>query len=808
MLKLAFRNIQSKPLRAIATILAIAVAVAMIFCMLSIKDAVYEYIFATETCTSGNSDIKIATNSSSDRIINVASPLYDIDEIEYILPSLTLYALLDDEYVVVRGFEMGRIEDLQPIEVLSGDISTLNSGVNEDNIVISKACAEHFNLVVGSSVELMLGNNKATFYVGAISNESGYFLDDAPYQFIGLIKQISLLISPARVEVCNEIYIKAKNGVDIDNLIDNIKGISQFSNMLVTPTRDGAYVQEQTDSLTAPIVLAGGAVLVLGIAIIFMLFVMSEKDKLSLIAKLSIVGASKKQLAIIFLIESAILAGIGVLIGTILSVGVFVVLIKVTLTSTVIFNISIAKLFGSAIIGFASALISSLLPIIRSFKGTIRDNMVDVKSKHTLSKVMAIIFAILTIVSIIIEFLVESVTGIMAIISLVLSICTLALVSKYVLTHLARLSNKSDDPSAKIASINIVRQKRFARSVTMLSVGVTVSVMLFLAYSLTTTIFTSYIKNFENMAFVSNIKADIDESQFEDVDGVNKAIKMVWGQGELNINGEDKTMNILGSKQVLNMVQFGYHTSQSTVYERLCSDQPYIFVDIALYKLYGVKEGDTLYFTFDKVTKPVIVGGLLQHELFSGNYIVISEDMMDELFDKKIDTMLLVIDKDMSETVGALRSKFSANNYYVVEALETYRWDMQSMTSVFDLIGTLAVVVCIFVFVVCAVSSMIGRNTEYRARSTLLNAGMSKNKLLKAEVFEFSLVGVVSCVLSIAISPLLTSSLIHALRLFGMYFEFMYNAWVVVVVAVVVCALYCIIPLAFNVKKHYTISRQ
>ena len=66
--KLALKNITSKPLRSVVTVLAIAVAVAMIFAMLSFSPAVYEYIYSTQTSASGRSDIIISTNSSSDRI--------------------------------------------------------------------------------------------------------------------------------------------------------------------------------------------------------------------------------------------------------------------------------------------------------------------------------------------------------------------------------------------------------------------------------------------------------------------------------------------------------------------------------------------------------------------------------------------------------------------------------------------------------------------------------------------------------------------------------------------------------------------
>ena len=122
MLKLALRNIKSKPWRSVATILAIAVGIAMIFAMLSFRGTVYDYIGATETAVAGNSDIKIATQSSSDRITTVAGDLQNIEGIQEIIPSLYLYAELNGEYVQTRGFEAASLEKLQKIEVESGDI--------------------------------------------------------------------------------------------------------------------------------------------------------------------------------------------------------------------------------------------------------------------------------------------------------------------------------------------------------------------------------------------------------------------------------------------------------------------------------------------------------------------------------------------------------------------------------------------------------------------------------------------------------------------------------------------------------------
>ena len=808
MFKLALKNIISKPLRAVATVFAIAVAVAMIFAMLSFDSAVYEYIYSTQTAASGSSDILISTNSSSDRIMDVAEPLKKLDGVEGVYPSLTLYALLDGEYVQLRGFQQGEFEKLQKFELVGGDISSLDA--NTDNVIISKAAAEHFGLEINkSSIRLSLGNrNDVPFYVSAISENSGYFLSDSPYLVIGRIEGISRLLANIQTNrICNEIYVKAADGVDIDKLMDEISSIPQYSQMLVQRTGDNGYIKEQASSLSAPVILSGAAVFALGIAVIVLLFMMSENEKIALISKYAVIGATKKQIFAIFLTESAILAALGALIGSALAVGIFVGILKLTLSATVTFSISVWKLFGAALIGLASAIVSSLLPIMRSFKGTIRQNQINVGRRTRLAKIICPIFIALTVISVAIEFAVPAATAIMSVVSLALSLGTLGVCIATVLRGGATVVGKSSNPSAKLAAINIKREGRFARSVTMLGVGMTVSMMLFMAWSVTTSIFSDYISDFKDLVFVTNIQSGVDTAQFEEIDGVEYATKMVWKQGDLKGSGFDKTMNILGSKSALNLVEFEYVTPRADIERLLDSDTPYVFVDLALEKLYGVKVGDTLTLTLDGESRQVIVGGMLSHRLFSGNYIVMSEERIRELFGIAVDTVVVVANGDTSHAVDGLRAKFSSNNYYVVDVLTAYRWDMQSTSAVFDLVGTLAVVVTVFIFAATVAATLIGRVAAKKHRTALLNAGMSKRSLLAAEIIEHAIVAWVAYVLAYAVSVLLTACLIHALRLFGMYFEFMYNAWIVAVVGLAMGIAYLLLPIAFNFKKGYTIKK-
>ena len=163
--KLALKNISSKPWRAVATIFVVAVAVSLIFAMLSFSDAVYDYLFQVETAGAGISDITIKTNSTSDRIFG-ADGIENIEGVDTVVPTLNLFGLYRENYLSLRGFDKGDYQTFSQMEIIDGDVSAIDQ--NTDNVVISESMAKAYNLSVGSSLEIEMGERKVAFYVVAI----------------------------------------------------------------------------------------------------------------------------------------------------------------------------------------------------------------------------------------------------------------------------------------------------------------------------------------------------------------------------------------------------------------------------------------------------------------------------------------------------------------------------------------------------------------------------------------------------------------------------------------------------------------
>ena len=803
--KLALKNISSKPWRAVATIFVVAVAVSLIFAMLSFADGVYEYLFQVETAGSGASDITIKTNSISDRITG-KDGLEDVEGVDKVVPTLNLYGLYQNQYVSLRGFDKGDYETLSQIQLVEGNIADMDS--NTDNVVISESMAEEYSLNVGAQLAIISGDKTINFYVVGVAKESGYFLQNTPYTIIGNVKGVSRLIFGEQA-IYNEIYLIVKDGYSIENVIDNVKAIDKFGKMSVTPSQDVDYIQNHTDSMSAPVVIAGLGVYVLAMAFVVLIAFTSLTERKKLVAKLTMVGATKSQILFTFLWEVLLLAFGGAVVGSILAGGVFALLLKVTLSSTIAFSISPLKLFGASAIGFITAVLATIIPIASAMRSTIRANENEKSKKSVVAIALPIALVLVAVASVIVEFTAKGGKGALSLVNLVLVLVAVVVAIPFVLKLLAVCLSKVKLPILQLSAKGVAREKRHSK-LQILTAGMTVTMLMFMAWSVTTDIFTGYLKEFENKVFVTNISSNIVESDtldgLLDIKGVENAIPMVWKQGSLHEANKGQPVNILGSERTLDIVDFEYITDENVVRNGLLTSGN-IVIDKAYQELYKINVGDTVNLEIDGKSAPLKVVGITKHNLFSGNYIICSLDTLKDNFGLGADTILVVAD-DAELMADTIRSQYAEYNYYAVPALTMYKWDAESLGSVFDLVGTLAFVMAVLVFMVLIAGAVASRPTGEKARSALLAVGVSKNGLLVGELAEYGMTAVTAFVLSFGASALMTASLIGALRLFGLYFDFMYNAGIVALVGAVLAVGYTTIPILAGFKGKYTLSRK
>ena len=807
-LSLALKSLKAKPLRTVASVLAVAVAVAMFFCMFSFESAVYRYVFEVETADFGDSDIMIAAKSGGDRIALV-QPLYDVEGVESVTPTVSVYALTafgdeeDEEYLRLRGFDEGGIAGLEGLEIIAGDLE-----LRSDDVVISKATAERFSLRVDDRLPvrgMTSGGKQVNFYVGAIAENRGPFAADSPYTVLGSASRVSSLIIAGTVY--NEIYVTAEEGADLSELRERIAAMPEYASLTVSECLDEEYIATRARNIASPVTIAGAAVALLAVVAVALVFTAGVRDRRAYAAKLALVGATKKRIAALFATESAVTALLGAVLGSLLAVGVFALMIAVVLSSVTAFAVDALLLFAAAVTGAVTAFAASLYPLVKVFRSTARENLVGSVGRRRAGVVTASALAAVTLVLLLVENLVPGAKGALSAVDLVLVIACAAAAAPVLVRALGRSLSRTNDPSLMVAGMSAARERKASSASQILAVGMTVSMLLFTAWSLTTSVFSGFTAEFERMILVTNISAETDTSAFTSVDGVNSAHLMVWRQATLSAEGIDsRSVNVLGSADALGLVDFEYLTSREDAERALAEGK--VVLDRSMSELYGVKAGDTVRLDVDGTVRELEVGALVRHNLFNGGYVIVSAEALKEAYDLSPDTVVLTADGDVETVAEEVRSRFADRNYYALPALAAYEWDTKSLENVFDLIAALAFMLTALAFAVALAGAAAGRSYAGRTRSTLLCAGLSKRGLLGAETAEQALSAVCAFVFALPASALAALCLVNALSLFGLYFGFMYNVGAALAAGLAVLAAYAVVPVVFGFKRGYGMRRE
>ena len=807
-LSLALKSLKAKPLRTVASVLAVAVAVAMFFCMFSFESAVYRYVFEVETADFGDSDIMITAKSGGDRIALV-QPLYDVEGVESVTPTVSVYALTafgdeeDEEYLRLRGFDEGGIAGLEGLEIIAGDLE-----LRSDDVVISKATAERFSLRVGDRLSvrgMTSGGKQVNFYVGAIAENRGPFAADSPYTVLGSTSRVSSLIIAGTVY--NEIYVTAEEGADLSELRERIAAMPEYASLTVSECLDEEYITTRARNIASPVTIAGAAVALLAVVAVALVFTAGVRDRRAYAAKLALVGATKKRIAALFATESAVTALLGAVLGSLLAVGVFALMIAVVLSSVTAFAVDALLLFAAAVTGAVTAFAASLYPLVKVFRSTTRENLVGSVGRRRAGVVTASALAAVTLVLLLVENLAPGAKGALSAVDLVLVIACAAAAAPVLVRALGKLLSRTNDPSLMVAGMSAARERKASSASQILAVGMTVSMLLFTAWSLTTSVFSGFTAEFERMILVTNVSAETDTSAFTSVEGVNSAHLMVWRQATLSAEGIDsRSVNVLGSADALGLVDFEYLTSRADAERALAEGK--VVLDRSMSELYGVKAGDTVRLDVDGTVREFEVGALVRHNLFNGGYVIVSAEALKEAYDLSPDTVVLTADGDVETVAEEVRSRFADRNYYAVPALAAYEWDTKSLENVFDLIAALAFMLTALAFAVALAGAAAGRSYAGRTRSTLLCAGLSKRGLLGAETAEQTLSAVCAFVFALPASALAALCLVNALSLFGLYFGFMYNVGAALAAGLAVLAAYALVPVVFGFKRGYGMRRE
>jgi len=795
--KLAVKNLKSKISNTVLVIFSISIIVAMVFAMASFRPIINDYINEYEVSTANGSDITILPNSGSSRITE-----YEQSSSKYkFIPTLSLYPQYREKYINARGMKREDIRNNKTIEMHKGtkDIK------NPNEVVISKRTAQTFKLKIGDTITLKLGSITRDYYVIGIAKNKGYFIKDNPNVVLGVIEDgIAHLIGETGL-IYNELYAKLAKGVSPDSALGELK--EKYKDFQVKKTGDNQYIKEQADTIVAPMVVAGPIVIGLAIISYFLLFILLNRGRKIYNKKLRQIGATKKETTIIFFYESFIMSLIASLVGIALGIAITAITAFGTLKSISTFKIKPLQAILIPIAGVFLSIALSFLFGIQKKKNGERKQVNKYRDDYKLILIFAIISIVVWLVFVSVEIAIPALRKAMAIPSMLLMFITLSLLTALFI-GLLRKNKHVSNPIVKLATGSVGIQKRHASLSVGLFVAILITTLLFSGFGVSKKIFSSYLNDFKDFAFVTNIRESTSLEDFKNKNiDYEQGTKAYWGKGEIKSGRLKFSSMILGSADILDFVDFKYiDKNREEIFEKL-NKKNAVVMDSSKKELYGLKVGDKVTLNINGKDRKCEIVGFVSHTLFAGNYTIMKHENIKELFNERANTVILKKSnkKKMNEFVSNIRSSMSEKNYYAVSALEAFKWETSSTNSILNFMGVVAGAVLVFSLFLTIGMSYMERQKFKKERKVFIQLGGYSKDLFKIEILENGIVAAISSIMAIVGSVFGMMFLIDSLRILGMLFSYTFIWWIPFLISSTFFVCYTIAPIVLKYGSSYNI---
>ena len=383
-LKHILRNIKEKKGRSILIILSLMIASTVLILNLTIPNQIVETKSQQARDAIGKSDILVASfDPFNIKDVNMGS-----EKINYVGVN-DLYIIHKDKTLVIYGTDNNQAASLKLID---------NVDLLDDEIIISKTTADKYNYKVNDIISINVDEVYFNLKVKSIVDNKGlmYFKT-----LSGLVNNNTYnKITGNTTNTFRTYYIDVLDEEKINDYNESLK--KNNKNYMFEKLVDEDKIRE--DNQYTIVIL----IIIFVMATIMIFFVVSTLNKMIVLERMPVigtfrsVGASKKKMNMLLILENSIYGLIGGIIGGIVSLIGYKFAIQLLLGGEAI-NASMPA--GNIIIGIIFTIlleiVMSLGAIIKSNKYSIKEIMFDNKnSKSTISIVSTVISIILIVGSI------------------------------------------------------------------------------------------------------------------------------------------------------------------------------------------------------------------------------------------------------------------------------------------------------------------------------------------------------------------------------------------------------------------------
>ncbi|OPJ59332.1 ABC transporter permease [Clostridium oryzae] len=722
------------------------------------------------------------------------------DRIQYAVGEINgtaSYEINPNENVSVSlvGVDYNDLMMINPVNLLT------TSGIKPftgNKIIISENTAEKYGYTAGDKIKITFNNNKETFNVTAIAQQTSLFMGEQR-NIIGIIPKETMCKLNGQLGKVDTIYVKAKNNGDVPKLISSIKSV--YKNCDVKVSIDQEEVSQSLQMITVPFDMMLLVVLIMSIFIIYTAFKMIVIERMPIIGTFRSIGATKRVTNSVLIIESIIYGFFGGIVGDALGI---VILYVVAVVMNPYKNYFTATLHIDAMLpvwtllfGVFVSFISSVLPIKSASKISVKDivlNRIDDNGK--ISEKKTVIGLILGVLSIIVPrfniqnqtvgILVGAFSMVSIVIAVVMAMPLLSNIFSFLIKYLYALFFGNE---GELAIKNIRDNKNIINNICLMSIGISALLMInVISLSVAKEVSKAYGAYNSNIIVGPNygdsthqnipIVKDTDKiAAMNGVSGTAGVYEYYNAKVELN-NGKEGSIMCLQAIAVHKFARYiNVDFQNGKGVPRNFDDSRNILIAAQLKKILNVNNGDYITFNVNDKKKSYRIVGVFDTLMENGNYAIIPERYMKNDFGSRKYSMIFVRTyKNENVVAKNIKQKYKKQDYYVETLASMEKRNDKSnaqMMSQLKPFPLISLIIGAFGVINNFLISFIERKRSFAVMASI---GMSRMQNIKLLLIEGLTTGIIGGITGIITGYIMTTTMPLIMRILNFSIPMHYSA--------------------------------
>lgn len=627
-------------------------------------------------------------------------------------------------------------------------------------MIIGQQMAMEYGLVEGADIEIELNGVRQRFIIAGIAHPQGPFREDNSihYAVVPLNTLSSLSLHRGKV---TSIYMKPKVKEEVEGLISALQ--QEYPRLKVAETISGEQLKDAAKNFTEPLIINLIIVFLICIFIIYTSFKVIILERIQTIGTLRSIGATKLKTTLILLGEAILYGVLGGLLGWILGLGIMYIMTYIAVgsngTQGIPLNYRYSHLITSLMMAIGVSLISSILPILKISKLTIKEIMfgsIEAKSKKKKYRIYLGSIQILFILFIL-PITPRSFIMPISILSCIMAVAAIVLLAPYFTSFFMGLFEKANKVVfgnvGVIAAKNVRENSSVINNSVLLAIGLSSLLVINTLSASVVKEVTGFFTNtasFDIMFDAQGMDRNL-ENSIKRIPGVASTYGIYQTKNiELEgLGGKISLLQGIDKNKLLDYWSFQFQGNEKEMLQ-LVEGGRYIILATAIKDKYQLKVGDTIRLKLPRSSQDYIIAGFVDTLLQVGSYGMIS----DRYF--KLDTgithygdMYIKTNDDPQRVANSLKKHFSKISPVILTMDEVEEMDQnlnRQLFAVLRIFSLLTMLIGVFGVLNNYIISFLQRKRSFAIYRSI---GMSKVQMIQMILVESIIGGMIGGVMGV-----------------------------------------------------------